>query len=322
MKPSAFEEKNDESWRELEKALDALDRRKPIEDAARVPRLFRQVCGDLALAQHRMYGRRLCERLNGLVIGAYQHLGAAARRGSGAFVRFFASTFPRAVRREKGVVWTCLALFFVPFFAFITAAYFEPKWIFALLPPEAQAQMDSMYGKENMDDFVHEKFGSSFAMFGFYIINNVSIHFRIFASGVLLGGGAIYGLGYQGIFLGAMFGYVHTSGNLHRLYTFCASHSSFELLGFILGAAAGVRIGLALVHPGRLPRAAAMREAGKRALPVLLGSTMMLVGAAVIEGFWSGSSVAAWMKHTVGILGWVLFTVYFTFAGRRSADEA
>ena len=321
MKPTAFEEKNDAAWRELERALDALDRRKPVEDAARVPRLFRQVCGDLALAQHRMYGRRLCERLNVLVIGAYQHLGLAARRGSGAFVRFFASTFPRAVRTEHRVVWLCMALFFVPFAAFIVAAYFEPKWIFALLPPEAQAQMDMMYGKDTMDDYVRDKFGSSFAMFGFYIINNISIHFRIFASGVLLGAGAVYGLGYQGIFLGAMFGYVHTSGNLHRLYTFAASHSSFELLGFILGAAAGVRIGLALVHPGRLPRAAAMREAGKRALPVLLGSTMMLVGAAVIEGFWSGSGVAPWMKHTVGILGWVLFAVYFIFAGRRTADE-
>ena len=54
MKPTAFEEKNDESWRELEKALESLDRGKRIEDAARVPRLFRQVCGDLALAQHRM----------------------------------------------------------------------------------------------------------------------------------------------------------------------------------------------------------------------------------------------------------------------------
>ncbi len=279
------------------------------------------MCGDLALAQHRMYGRRLCERLNVLVIGTYQHLSAAARLGSGASVRFFASTFPCSVRREQRVVWLCIALFFAPLLAFIAAAYFEPKWIYALLPPEAQAQMDAMYGQETMDDFVRDKFGSSFAMFGFYIINNVSIHFRIFASGVLLGAGAVYGLGYQGIFIGAMFGYVHTSGNLHRLYTFCASHSSFELLGFILGAAAGVRIGLALVHPGRLPRVAAMREAGKRALPVLLGSTMMLIAAAAIEGFWSGSSVPALMKHTAGILGWVIFTVYFIFAGRRTADE-
>ncbi len=322
MKPSAFEEKNGKAWSELEQTLETLERRRSIRDASRVPRLFRQVCGDLALAQHRMYGRRLCERLNVLVIGAYQHLGAAAQRGSGAFVKFFASVFPRAVREEKRVVWVCLALFWVPFLAFIAAAYFDPKWIFALLPPEAQAQMDQMYGQETMDEFVRDHFGSSFAMFGFYIINNISIHFRIFASGALLGVGAAYGLGYQGIFLGAMFGYVHTAGNLHRLYTFCASHSSFELLGFILGAAAGVRIGLALVHPGRLPRAAAMREAGKRALPVLLGSTMMLVCAAAIEGFWSGSAVPAWMKHTVGILGWVLFAVYFIFAGRRAADEA
>jgi len=165
---------------------------------------------------------------------------------------------------------------------------------------------------------VRERFGSNFEMFGFYIFNNVSIHFRIFAGGVLLVVGAAWAIGFQGIFLGAMFGYVHHAGNLHRLYTFCASHSSFELLGFILGGAAGMRLGLALVAPGRLTRLAAMREAGKRALPILCGSTGMLVLAAAIEGFWSPSNAPAMMKYTVGISGWVLFAAYFTLAGRRA----
>lgn len=317
MKRNAFEETNEPHWRELEATLAALDRGQTTLDGKRLPGLFRQVCGDLALAQHRMYGRRLCERLNAMVIGAYQHLHLALNRGAGGFVRFFAATFPQGVRREASLVWLNFALFFVPLAAFIAAAYFEPKWIYALLPPEVRHQMDAMYGADSADEYVREQFGSNFGMFGFYVINNVSINFRIFASGVILGVGAAYGIGFQGIFIGAMFGYVHHAGNLDRLYTFCASHSSWELLGFILGSAAGMRIGLSIVSPGRLTRMAALRESGKRALPVLIGSTAMIAFAAVIEGFFSPSAAPAWMKYTVGILGWVMFGAYFLLAGRR-----
>jgi uncharacterized membrane protein SpoIIM required for sporulation len=133
----------------------------------------------------------------------------------------------------------------------------------------------------------------------------------------LFGVGAIYGLGYQGIILGAMFGYVHANGNLHRLYTFCASHSSFEILGIILCGAAGTVIGLGLVKPGRLSRKDALAAAGRRGLPILVGGALMVTLAAPIEGYWSPSSVPAGVKHTVGILGWLGFAAYFALVGRR-----
>jgi uncharacterized membrane protein SpoIIM required for sporulation len=118
-----------------------------------------------------------------------------------------------------------------------------------------------------------------------------------------------------------MFGYVHAAGNVERLYTFASSHSSFELLGFILAAAAGMRIGLGFALPGRLTRVAAMREAGKRALPILYGATAMISVAAVIEAFWSPSAVPPVFKYCVGVAGWCLFAAYFFFVG-RSSDEA
>ena len=317
MKRADFEKQNDPHWRELESALAELNRRRPLLDAERLPRLFRQVCGDLALAQHRMYGRKLCERLNTLVISTWGHLHAGLNRGTSGLALYFGHTFPAAVRAESRVVWLTIAMFWLPFLAFIAAAYFEPKWIYAILPPEQQIMMDASYGKDDPSEYIREKFGSNFAATGFYIINNVTIAFRSFASGVLFGVGAIYGLGYQGIILGAMFGYVHANGNLHRLYTFCASHSSFEILGIILCGAAGTVVGLGLVKPGRLSRKDALAACGKKALPILIGGALMVATAAPIEGFWSPSSVPAPIKHTVGILGWVAFALYFTLAGRK-----
>jgi uncharacterized membrane protein SpoIIM required for sporulation len=321
MKRIDFEEKNESHWRDLEAAVKELDGRKRLLDAERLPRLFRQVCGDLALAQHRMYGRKLCDRLNALVISTWGHLHSSLNRSASGLALFFGHTFPSAVREQSRVVWLCLAMFWLPFFAFIATAYFEPKWIYAALPPEYQMSMDMQYGSETQDEYIREQFGSNFAMVGFYIINNVSIAFRSFASGVLFGVGAVYALGMQGVILGAMFGYVHANGNLHRLYTFCASHSSFEILGIILCAAAGTVVGLGLVKPGRLSRKDALAATGKKALPILIGGSLMVALAAPIEGFWSPSSVPAGIKHTVGILGWLAFGAYFYFAGRR-ADAA
>jgi uncharacterized membrane protein SpoIIM required for sporulation len=296
MKRADFETNNEANWAELEAVIGELDKKRPLQDAGRIPHLFRQACGDLALAQHRMYGRKLCDRLNRVVISTWGHLHTSLNRGATGLALFFGHTFPAAVRAEWRVVWVCLAMFWLPFLAFIVTSYFEPKWIYSLLSPMHQIAMDSMYGKESSAEYIREHFGGNFQMMSFYIFNNVSIAFKCFASGVLFGVGAVYALGYQGIVLGAMFGYVHANGNLHRLYTFCASHSSFEILGIILCGAAGTVIGLGLVKPGRLSRKDAL--------------------AAPIEGFWSPSSIPAIVKQTVGILGWVAFAAYFTFVGR------
>lgn len=318
MKRSAFEETNEERWQRLETTVTLLEKGQKTPDTKELPHLFRRVCGDLALAQHRMYGRKLCDRLNTLVIEAYQHLHRAMSRSGGAFLRLFTTDFPQAVRAEWRLAWICLAIFFVPFGGFITAAYFEPKWIYAVLSPEMREMMDGMYGSASANEFIREKFGSDFMMFGYYILNNVSISFFIFAGGVAFAIGGIWSLGYQGVILGAMFGYVHAEGNLKRLYTFCASHSSWELLGFVLSATAGIRIGLAFAVPGRLTRGAAFREAGEKVKPILYGSTCMLVAAAAIEGFWSASGATPAMKYTMGLIGWLFFAAYFFLVGRRA----
>jgi hypothetical protein len=52
--------------------------------------------------------------------------------------------------------------------------------------------------------------------------------------------------------------------------------------------------------PGRLSRLAAFQEAGREALTLLLGTTLMLVVAGVIEGFVSPTELPAALKIGVG----------------------
>jgi uncharacterized membrane protein SpoIIM required for sporulation len=306
----------------MELTIGRLERRQGDVDLASVPGRFRKICGDLALAQQRMYGRALCERLNRIVIETYGLLHRASSQSGRKALTFAVVTFPATVRKEWRLFWLNMALFFLPMFAFILAAQYEPRWIFSLVTPEIQQQMDAMYSAEAPIEALREQYGSDFMMWAHYIENNVSIGFRIFAGGVLFTLGAIFFVGFNGIFIGAVTGYMHYAGHTENFYRFVVGHSSLELVGFIICGAAGMRLGLALLKPGRFTRRDALREAGKRAMPLLYGGSVMIFLAAFVEGFWSASHAPAWAKYTVGITLWVLLALYLTFSGRSRAHAA
>ena len=318
MKRNTFEKANTPAWDELDRIVGELEKKRVLPDAVRVPSLLRQACGDLALSQHRMYGRRLSDRLNRTVISAYGLMRKASARSGERLLKFIAVTFPRTLREEWRLFWLNMALFWVPMFAFIAAAHYEPRWIFSIVTPTMQAQMDSMYSAAAPIEAMRERFGSDFMMWAFYIQNNVGIGFRIFAGGALLTLGAIFFVGYNGILIGAITGYIHYAGHTENFYRFVIGHSSLELIGLIICGVAGMRLGLAILKPGRLTRREALRTAGRRSLPLLCGGSLMIFLAAFVEGFWSASHAAAWAKYTVGITLWVLLTLYFLFAGRNS----
>lgn len=93
-----FEHRNEPRWQEYERLVDALEKGRRVEGAADMPRRFRELCVDLALAESRMYGARVTERLNALVIRGYELIYRKQRGGWRAVAGFLTGGFPRAVR--------------------------------------------------------------------------------------------------------------------------------------------------------------------------------------------------------------------------------
>jgi uncharacterized membrane protein SpoIIM required for sporulation len=91
------------------------------------------------------------------------------------------------------------------------------------------------------------------------------------------------------------------------------------LTAIVVSGAAGLRIGHALLAPGRLTRLQSLVEATRSSAVLLYGVTAMLFIAAAIEAFWSS---AAWLppaaKYSVAAVCWTTVFVYFTFQGRRA----
>ena len=316
MNQESFETQGAPRWAQMDAILTSLEARRPPEDAAALPGLYRQLCADVALAQHRMYSASLCAGLNARLIRTRNALTSGSGRRAAGFVQFLAQDFPAAVRREWRLVLLSMALFFIPVAGMIIAAHYEPRWIFSILSHEDMRMMDGMYGSDTAEEFIDNEFGSRFAMFGFYIQNNVSIGLRTVGAGLLFAAGAAAMTFHQGLMIGAMEGYVHYSGNVERFYTFVAGHSAFELGGLIICGAAGMRLGLSLIRPGRMSRAWALTAGGRQALPLIWGGALLIFLAAFVEAFWSAHPAPPVVKYAVGIGNVVLLVGYLIFSGR------
>lgn len=316
-----FEAKNQDRWLDYERLVGLIEKGKAGPEAERLPRLFRELSLDLSLAESRMYGTQLIERLNALVIRGYELI-YQTRRGSWEnLLAFVAVKFPRAVRADWRLFWLCSALFWLPFFAMLLSAHHDIRWIQATLGADGMAGMEQMYGgKEEQLSHLRAEYGSNFMMFCFYINHNIGIDFRIFAGGMTAGLGTMFFLLFNGLQIGAAAGYADHACNPESFWSFVAGHSSFELLGMVVSGMAGMKLGLAILRPGRLPRVRALVEASKQALPLIYGAALMTALAASVEGFWSAQAIPSNLKYTVGILGWVLHIAYFSLAGRRSRD--
>ena len=98
-------------------------------------------------------------------------------------------------------------------------------------------------------------------MFGFYIRNNIGIAFQCFAGGIFAGLGSLFFLAFNGVAAGSPAGYLTARGHGETFYSFVVTHGAFELTAIVLAGAAGLRLGHALLVPGRHTRRAALERA-------------------------------------------------------------
>ena len=323
MKQRVFEARYAAGWQAFATCLDRLERltqktpqptRLPV---AELPSAYRQLCQQLALARHRRYSAALLTRLNQLALRAYQQIYRAPQSRWSAVLHFLTADFPQRVRADAGLFWLCAALFYLPLLGMGLAVYQAPELIYSLLSPESVANLEEMYAPDA--DAADRNASTDLAMFGYYIHNNIGLGFRTFAGGLLLGIGAAFMLLLNGVFIGAVSGYLTARGFIETFYTFVAGHGAFELTGIVLAGVAGMKLGWAVAAPGRFSRVEALRQAAAGGVRLILGAAALLLLAAFIEAFWSANrAIPAEIKYAVGGIGWLLVIHYLTLAGRRA----
>jgi uncharacterized membrane protein SpoIIM required for sporulation len=317
MRQAPFEAAHTREWDEFEAFLE----KKPAFDAAEMPRRYRRVCQSLALAADRQYSPALVDRLNRLALRGHHALYENRRRETQRVLEFLAAGFPALVRREWRLVLAASLLLFGPLVGLAAALQVFPEFVHYLLRPEQIAGVHEMYDPAARRLGMREA-DTNLMMFGFYVWNNVGIGFQTFAGGLLAGVGSIWFLGSNGLVLGAVAGYLTQIGYVETFWSFVAGHSSWELIAIALSGAAGLRLGLAVIAPGRLTRKAALVAAARPAMQIMYGAALLFLVAAFIEAFWSPlTGVPFEVKLGVGAAGWALLLAYFALAGRSRATR-
>ncbi|GHV70160.1 hypothetical protein AGMMS49928_16880 [Spirochaetia bacterium] len=316
-----FIERRSGFWNEFEKVING--NKKIVKSrAAWFPPAWREITQDLNTARSHAFDPSIIERLNRLVLEGNQLLYGQRSWSIKIIIDFITKTFPRAIRSQwrglgaASLIFWGLALFF----GFLCVRF--PAAVYEFIPESQAVQMEEMYNPESYH-FLHPRdVGGDADMFGYYIYNNVAIAFRTFAGGILAGFGSLLILCFNGAFMGVIAAHIINQGFSEPFFSFVIGHGSFELTAIVLSAQAGLLLGYSFFVTKGRSRAASIRAAGKTALPLITGSTIMLVIAAVIEAFWSSRhQTPSNIRFIAGGAGWILLYSYFIFAGREKKEK-
>lgn len=285
------------------------------------PQRYRRIAQQLALARRRGYSPVVTARLQDLMEQGHQRLYRTAPLRWQAALEFLLAGFPRLVRSEAGCMLASLALFAVPLVAMFVLMQVRPELVHGLFDTRQIAQWEQMYDPSAPK--LGRDSGSDWYMFGVYILNNVSIGLKTFASGLVVGVGSVVVLVGNGITIGTVFGHLQQIGSGGPLWSFVCGHAPFELTAIVLAGGAGLQLGLNWLAPGRRTRGQALREAGIKGARLCIGVVAMLVVAAFIEAFWSSSQqLPVALKYSVSAVLWTLVLAWLLLGGRHLRGEA
>lgn len=314
MKQKQFETNHAQLWADVESVLKGKS-----TQAEALPALYRRLCQSLALSMQRGYSPALTDYLQKLVMDCHRRLYGTAIERPATLRDWLTREIPSRVREEWRLVLLAMIAFWGVALAIGLLIWLKPHWAYSFMSPQQISDMQKMY-QPNQVKIGRGGSAGDMMMFGFYIWNNVSICFRTFAGGIFGGIPALISLTFNGMHLGVVGSWLSKDiTTRHTFWSFVITHSSFEITGLLLSGVAGMRLGLSLIHPGRLSRRHALLAASRRMFPVIVGAALLTVLAAFFEGFWSASSVIPMnVKYFVGSLCWLMVIGYFVFAGRFS----
>lgn len=235
---------------------------------------------------------------------------APAWRSVGAFA---VVSFPAMVYRVRWW-WLGTAV------ASLLLALISGWWI--ARSPDVQA---SLLSKSAAADLVNHQFRNYYSQyaatsFAFKVwTNNVWVAAESLIFGVLLGLPTLYVLLNNALNLGIDGGLMIGHGKSAEFFGLILPHGMLELSAVFLAAAAGLRLGWAIIDPGPRPRARALAEEGRATITIALGMIVVLLVSGVIEAFVTPSPLPTWARILIGAGAEAAFLGYVLILGRRAA---
>ena len=305
------------AWQRLEDLLKLLDTaslgRLNKDEVRELGRIYRRTASDLAIARAESRDPRLVNYLNSLVIRAHGRIYRADAQGGKRVRLFFTRELPQTFRRT----WRYTLLAFLVFTTFgilsYVATHYDPEFseLVGVNPAFRETFIETKTPWwEDLNESNQE--GASFIM-----TNNILVTIYTFAFGGLCGIGTLFYLAFNGANIASVLALTYRAGFGNDLVTFMAAHGVVELSCIFIAGGAGLLIGSAILMPGDLTRADALRTRGMEAVRLMMGVALLLVVAGIIEGFVSPAPIDPRIKYSVAAISGVALYSYLLFVGHE-----
>lgn len=311
VKRTRFVGTREAEWQELE---DLLGRKRlGADEVRRLGTLYRAATADLGVARRAFPGDGVTERLHDLVLRSRARVYAHTDRRASAWA-FVSRGYWQRLRERPGLLATAAILLLVPAVLAWIWGVNDPGAAVGVVPGEFRRSGDPVAGSLSTSD------EAGFA--GLIFTNNIRVTFLAVAAGITLGVGTAALTIYNGLMVGALGGISQYDGHAREFVTLVIPHGVLELSCIIVAAMAGLRIGLAIVDPGRRSRGDALRAEFRPAMEIVLGTMPWLVLAGLVEGFFTGSGPTFVPSVVLGVALGAVFWGLVLLRGGRGPSRA
>jgi len=280
-------------------------RRASSESIRHFPALYRAVVAELAERRAHAPSDPALHQLEALVLRAHGILYRPPPAQLGPALGAVLRGFPRAVRATRVHLGLATALLLVGALWGFLELLRDPSAAALLLPGSWEQNAEAFRGGAALRP-------GHPAMGAFYFTNNARAALTAYALGATFGVGTALLLLFNGVILGATVATVSTAVGRATLLSFVAPHAGVELAAILIAAAAGFRMAEGMIRPGWSSRLRSFGHGAREALPLAIGSTVLLVVAGLVEGWISPQPWPLPVKLAIGgvlnlaLLGYLL----------------
>lgn len=308
MSETQFIAQNEDRWKKLE-AFNQTLQRKGVRALSRIEirafaESFRAAAYHLAYAKTHYPNGSCLPYLSHLVGVAHNYYYVRERSQFSAVKDYFMRRFPAACRK----VWV---------YAILSAALFMAGTSFAYSYVAADIER---FPQIFPFDIAFEGVGDGEVVWDYPLMsavimtNNIRVSIMALAFGVSAGIGTIWILFYNGLILGALaafFAMTGSHGDMLIFWSLILPHGVPELAAIFLSGACGLMIGKSIIMPGIYSRRDALVKSAREAVELVPGIALILVLAALIEGFFTPLAIPAFFKLIFAFLTFVGLGLYF-----------
>ncbi len=310
-----FRQAHSGDWDRLDALVTRLEKKSirslGDDDLLELPALYRTTLSSLAVARDTSLDKSLITYLEQLCTRAYFQIYGVQTPAGRQILRFFARSWPEAVRAIWRETLFCVVLTAGAALVAYLLIRSDPSWFYSIIPQGLAGGRDPSASAEYLRSTLYDKQKDWLGVFAtFLFTHNSQIAIFSFALGFAFAVPTVLLILYNGLMLGDFVAVFAAKGLGWNVAAWLMIHGTTEIFAICISGAAGIRIGMAIAFPGRLSRMDAVVTAGRTAATAMAGTVIMLAVAGLLEGVGRQTILNDGLRALIGgaaLAGWLVY---------------